>query len=106
MVVVPFYIAAAEDFQLARRLITEAALTSRYVFLEKPVSAMISDKFLGERFVTVINLKAYVIDARFETAFASDITERVKLALMAADIRMPDRAYRDLDRFQQETPTR
>lgn len=104
MVVNPFYIAAAEDFQRARRLIVEAALTSRYVFLEKPVTTTIADKFLGERFVTVINLKAYVIDARFETAFASDITERVKLALSAAGIRTPDRTYRDLDRFDQESP--
>ncbi len=50
MVVMPFYIAAAEDFRRARRIVTEAACTSRYVFLDKPVVTLISDEFMGERF--------------------------------------------------------
>jgi small conductance mechanosensitive channel len=107
MVVTPFYIGAAENFYRARKIITEATATSRYVFLDKPIVTLVSDEFLGERFVTVIKVKAYVFDARYERAFASDITERVKRALSAADIRTPDRQYRDLDMFSQETqPTR
>ncbi len=97
MVVVPIYLAAGEDFVAARALIEEAAMTSAYVYLEKPVVTLISDEFLGERFVTVVRLKAYVIDARFEKTFASDITERVKLALRTAGIRSPDQQYRDLE---------
>ena len=97
MVVIPIYVAAAEDFARARDLVEEAAFTSPYVYLEKPVVTLLSDEFLGERFVTVIRLKAYVIDARFEKTFASDVTWRVKMALEEADIRTPDRQYRDLD---------
>lgn len=97
MVVVPVYLAAAEDFQLARRLITEAGATSRYVYLQKPLATVIRDQFLGERFVTIIELKAYVFDARYEKAFVSDVTERVKLAFRREGIRTPDLAYRDLD---------
>ena len=104
MVVIPFYIAAAENFDRARRIITEATVTSRYVYLEKPVATLVSDEFMGERFVTVIKVKAYVLDARYEKPFASDVTERAKRALRAADIRTPDRAYRDLDIFGAETP--
>jgi small-conductance mechanosensitive channel len=104
MVVIPFYIAAAEDFGRARRLITEATVTSRYVYLEKPVVTLISDEFMGERFVTVIRVKAYVLDARYEKAFASDVTERAKRALFSAGIRAPDRAYRDLEVFGAESP--
>lgn len=96
MVVVPVYIAAAEDFELARQIVREAALTSAYVYLEKPVITLVSDEFLGERFVTVIRLKAYVFDVRHEKTFASDVTRRVKTALRSAGIRSPDRAYRDL----------
>ncbi len=104
MVVTPFYIAAAEDFSTARKLITEACVTSRYVYLEKPVSTLVEDRFLGERFVTVITLKAYVFDARYERAFASDVTERAKRALAAAGVRGPDRAYRDLEVHGSESP--
>lgn len=97
MVVVPIYIAAAEDYEAAQEIVREAALTSAYVYIEKPVITLVSDEFLGERFVTVIRLKAYVFDARYEKAFASDITRRVKAALRESQIRGPDRAYRDLD---------
>ena len=100
MVVIPFYIAAAEDFDVARRLITEATVTSPNHILEKPVTTLIADEFLGERFITIIRVKAYVLDARYEKAFASDVTARAKRALAAADIRAPDRAYRDLDLFE------
>ncbi len=104
MVVVPFYIGASEDFDRARRILEEVAATSRYVYLDKPVVTVMSDKFLGERFVTVITLKSYVFDARYEKAFSTDLTVRAKRALRQALIRQPDRAYRDLDMFNQETP--
>ena len=104
MVVMRFFIGAAEDFDRARDIITEATATSRYVHLDEPIVTLVSDEFLGERFVTVIKVKAYVFDARYERAFASDVTERVKRALKYAGIRTPDRQYRDLDMFDQETP--
>ena len=72
----------------------EAVVTSRYVYLDKPVVTQITDEFLGERFIRV---KAYVFDARYEKHFVSDVTERVKVAFQNADIRTPDRQYRDLD---------
>ncbi len=97
MVVIPFYIAAAENVARAKRIVAEATATSRYVYLEKPVVTLVSDEFLGERFVTVIRSKAYVFDARYEKAFLSDVTERVKIAFRKADIRTPDQQYRDLD---------
>jgi len=97
MVVVPVYVAAAEDYEAAQEIVREAALTSAYVYVDKPVVTLVSDEFLGERFVTVIRLKAYVFDARYEKAFASDVTRRVKAAFRKAGIRGPDLAYRDLD---------
>ncbi|MFT5583025.1 MAG: small-conductance mechanosensitive channel, partial [Cognaticolwellia sp.] len=57
MVVIPFYLGAAEDFVAARRLIEEATATSRYVFLDKPMTTLVSDEFMGERFVTVVRVK-------------------------------------------------
>ena len=53
MVVVSIYLSAGEDFVRARRLIAEATATSRYVYLDKPLVTLVSDEFLGERFVTI-----------------------------------------------------
>jgi len=105
MVVVPFYIGAAEDFQRARRIVAEATATSRYVYLKKPVVTLVTDEFLGERFVTVIKVKAYVFDIRYEKAFVTDVTERVKLSFRRLGIRTPDQQYRDLDLNAREAPT-
>jgi len=99
MVVIPFYVAAAEDFQLARRIVAEATATSRYAYLKKPLVTLVSDQFMGERFVTVITVKAYVFDVRYEKAFVTDVTERVKLAFRAKGLRGPDQAYRDLELY-------
>lgn len=81
MVVVPIHIASADDFVLARRLVAEAGWTSRYVYLQKPLVTTLREGFVDRHFVTTIDLKAYVFDARYEKAFVSDVTERVKLAL-------------------------
>ncbi len=104
MVVVPFYIGAAEDFQRARRIVAEATATSRYVYLKKPVVTLITDEFLGERFVTVVKVKAYVFDVRYEKAFVTDVTERVKVAFRRRGIKTPDQQYRDLDLNAREAP--
>jgi small-conductance mechanosensitive channel len=104
MVVIPFYIAAAEDFQKARRIVAEATATSRYAYLKKPVVTLLADEFLGERFVTTVRVKAYVFDVRFEKDFITDVTERVKLAFRKAGVRTPDQQYRDLDMNSREAP--
>lgn len=104
MVVMEFFVAPAEDFEEARRLVAEATATSRYVFLGKPIVTLVRDVFLGERFVTKIVVKAYVFDTRFEAAFYTDVTVRVKRALREARIRTPDMSYRDLEMWDQESP--
>ena len=104
MVVVPFYVGAAEDFQAARRIVAEATSTSRYVYLQQPVTTLVEDVFIGERFVSVVTVKAYVFDVHYEKAFVTDVTERVKLAFREAGIRTPDQGYRDLELYDREHP--
>lgn len=104
MVVIPFYVGSAEDFQLARRIVAEATSTSRYVFLREPVQTLVEDRFIGERFVSVVTAKAYVFDVHYEKAFVTDVTERVKVAFRKAAIRTPDQVYRDLEILDRETP--
>lgn len=103
MVVIPFYVGSAEDFQKARRIVAEATSTSRYVFLREPVVTLIEDRFIGERFVSVVTVKAYVFDVHYEKAFVTDVTERVKVAFRQANIRTPDQVYRDLELLHRES---
>ncbi len=89
MVVMKFYIAVTEDFSLAKRIVYEAAITSKFVFLKKPVAMVVKEQVEGPAFCTLIQCKAYVIDVRYETAFVTDVTERVKRAFREHRIQHP-----------------
>jgi small-conductance mechanosensitive channel len=89
MVVMDFHIAVTEDFELAKRLIYEACTTSKYVFLEKPVRVEVSEEVEEATFTTQLRCKAYVIDTRYEKAFITDVTERVKRAFRKYRIKHP-----------------
>ena len=67
------------DLQKARAILFEAAATSRYIYLKKPIAVVVQDEF-KEWFLTRIKVKAYVLDNRFEFAFASEIAETAKAA--------------------------
>lgn len=88
-VVMDFYIATDADFDKAREVIKEAALSSRFVYLDKPivilVNQWVSDYMVGVR----LRLKAYVLDTRHEKAFETDVNLRVLRAFRDLDIRQP-----------------
>ncbi|MCJ1960212.1 mechanosensitive ion channel family protein [Novosphingobium mangrovi (ex Hu et al. 2023)] len=88
-VVMDFHIAADQDIERAREIVNEAVLSSRYVFLAKPVVILVnqwvSDYLVGVR----LRLKAYVLDTRFEKAFESDVNLRVLRAFQHEGILTP-----------------
>ncbi len=90
MIAIKFYIAMDEDFDLARRIIYEACVTSKYVYLNKPVIITMKDDITGMAFSTVIQCKAYVIDTRYEKAFETDVTARVKRAFKKHGLKYPN----------------
>jgi small-conductance mechanosensitive channel len=90
MCVLDFWLGCSEDFGLAKRLVYEAAATSRYVYLAKPIHVNVREQPTGtgtDGYAIRITVKAYVLDGRYETAFGTDITERAKRAFRAAGIR-------------------
>lgn len=90
MVVLHFYIACDQDFAAAKRIVGDAAVSSRYVYVDKPVQVHLREGPVPDTtmlFALDVILKAYVFDGRFETAFATDVTERVKLAFKEHGIR-------------------
>lgn len=80
MCVFQFWIGCNEDFDLARQIVYEAGAASRYVFLSKPIVVNVREGPVpggAERFAIQLTLKAYVLDGRYETAFGTDVSERV-----------------------------
>lgn len=92
-VVMDFYIAPDQDIDRAREIVYEAALSSRYVFLAKPVTVLLN-QWVSYYLVGVrLRLKAYVLDTRFEKTFESDVHLRVLRAFRDQGIASPRSAF-------------
>ena len=76
-VVIDFHIGVDQNIKLARQIVTEAAVSSRYVYLSKPVVVLVSQGIV-ERYIAVqLRCKVYVLDTQYEKALVDDITMRV-----------------------------
>ena len=87
--VMKFYIGHQQDYHLAMKLVREAVASSRFVYCEKPITVLMKETTVGTssfRIMIIITAKAYVIDGRYESAFASDVHVRVKDAFRLAQI--------------------
>ncbi len=89
MVCTDFYVALDADLRLARDLVYEILVTSRYIYLKKPVEVTVTEKFLAERLAIELKAKAYVLDVKFEKAFQSDTVLRVEQAFLEKAIPRP-----------------
>ena len=87
--VMNYFIAVDEDFELAKTIVREACVSSPFVYLDKPVVLHVRDRDRPWGYDTMIVCKAYVNDVRFESAFVTDVTERVKRGFQDAQIRGP-----------------
>ncbi len=89
MVKFSFYISMTADFEVAKKIIYEACITSKYVYLDEPVDMIVSDEVTELAFATCVVCRAYVIDVRHERRFLSDVMERVKPAFRRHGISSP-----------------
>ncbi|CAH0525956.1 mechanosensitive ion channel family protein [Vibrio hippocampi] len=88
-VVIPFYIGMNEDIVLARNLIQEAASSSRYVHLPKPVTVLVKQTISDSYLAIQLTCKAYVVDTAYEKLFETDITLRVMSEFQKHSIKPP-----------------
>jgi small-conductance mechanosensitive channel len=63
----------------------EAAYSSPYLLLSKPVVVNLEDRFVEQPYLQ-LRVKAYVYDHRFENRFKSDITLRAKAEFLKRDL--------------------
>ncbi len=89
MVVTDFHLALDADVEEARRILREVIVTSRYVYLKKPVTFTLEEVCLAEQIVIRLRTKAYVLDVRYEKALQSDITLRAAGLFNQAGIKRP-----------------
>lgn len=87
-VVTDLYLPGWVDVEKAKQIAYSAAANSRYVFLDKPIVVLVKDEF-KETFLTHLVVKAYVLDTRYESVFASDITETSKIEFLREGLLQP-----------------
>ena len=74
-VVAGFYLPDGIDFEKVRRIATEAAQVSGFVFLNKPIVVLFTHELRENKTFIRMRLKAYVLDVRYEFMFKSQMTE-------------------------------
>ena len=95
-VVMDFYIGVDQDVALAQEIVTEAALTSRYVHLPKPVVVRVNQVIQDQYVAVRLRLKAYVLDTRHEKTFESDVNLRVIRTFRKHNIQPPAILHRSM----------
>ncbi|MDT8339073.1 MAG: mechanosensitive ion channel [Sulfurimonas sp.] len=69
-----------------RKIAIEAAQISRYIYLNKPIEVLFTNKIYQRKSFLDMELKAYVMDIRYEFEFESDMTEVVIKELLSQGI--------------------
>lgn len=73
-VVAELFLPSGIDIDTAVQICRKAAVTSRYVYLNKPIFVHSTHHTIGPRDFIKLRLKAYVLDIRFEQELRSDMT--------------------------------
>jgi len=86
---VDIYVQYGSDLEKVKKLLTESAVSSRFVFLEKPIQVLFKDVFVDRVFCTRARVKAYVVETVYEKNFESDLTQRLQRAFRDHHIAPP-----------------
>lgn len=92
-VVAEMYLPITIDTESVRKIATEAAQVSRYVYLNKPITVLFFNEVKERRSYLKMRLKAYVSDIRNEFIFKSDMTEIVMRELIENKLVDPKDMY-------------
>jgi small conductance mechanosensitive channel len=93
MICVDFYLSPHCNIVKVKEIILEILVTSRYVYLKKPVAVVATEKMFAEILTVEMKAKAYVLDVKYEKAFQTDIVARVEEAFNELNIERPSRSY-------------
>lgn len=88
-VVMDFHVGADQDILHSREIVSEAAVSSRYAYLPKPVVVLVEQVVQSDLVAIRLRLKAYVLDIKYEKAFVTDVNLRVMQAFGKHGIKPP-----------------
>ena len=97
------YLPGDVDEGRAKDLAYQAAVSSPYVYLQKPIVVLVKDDY-DEGHLVHLRVKAYVMDTRYEALLASDVTERARRAFREEGLLPPDARW-TADRPPASPPT-
>lgn len=88
-VVAEIYLPITINTEAVRKIAVEAAQSSRFVYLAKPIAVVFFNDIKHDKLCYKMRLKAYVMDIRYEFVFKSEMTETVLAELLKAGILDP-----------------
>ncbi|MBN2038978.1 MAG: mechanosensitive ion channel [Spirochaetes bacterium] len=89
MVVTDFHVGLNADIAKAKELLYEVVVTSKFVFLKKPVKIVLAETAFAERIAVKLTAKAYVLDVQYEKDFQTDIVTRTEMLFNKYQIARP-----------------
>lgn len=89
MVVVNFHTAIGVNIDRVSEILHEVVVTSRYVYLAKPVTVTVKESELGMKLALKFSVKSYVLDVRYEKAFETDIVTRTSEVFSIEGVERP-----------------
>ncbi|MDR7666914.1 mechanosensitive ion channel [Methanosarcina sp. Z-7115] len=101
MVVIDLYIALESDVKTSMRVLREAVVSSKYVFISRKNPVILLHKSLP--FYTRLRAKAYVNDLRDEFEFESDVHTRAWIELQKNGIRAPQLHILNIPPIEEES---
>ncbi len=93
-----FYVGADQDLELASEIVREACLTSRYVYLDRPVPVLAKQVIMQDYVAYQLKARPYVLDTKYEKPFETDVHVRVQKAFGEAGILPPAVLHRKIER--------
>ena len=85
LVTTHLYLPPNVDLVTIERIVRESVLTSKAVYLEKPIEILMKEELIETR-LNHVEIRAYVFDTRYEEMFATDLTRRIKKAFYDSDL--------------------
>jgi small-conductance mechanosensitive channel len=104
-VVMDFHIGVDQDVHAASKIVKEAGVSSRFIYLPKPVVVLVSQEIIENYVALRVRLKAYVLDTRYEKAFVTDVTLRVLEAFRDQGIQPPAILHRQMAEVEPGIPS-
>lgn len=89
LVQMDFFVGIDQEVSVAKRIVGEALASSRFTYLKKPWTIVVSEVQQNDFIAVRLRAKVYVLDVRYEKALETDVTERVLDAFRKAKVRGP-----------------